>query len=190
MSHRDVTRLLLQWSAGDQEALDRLLPLLYDHLKRLAQAHLRGERSGHTLNPTAVVHEAYLKLADIDRVQWQDRAHFLAVASRVMRRVLVDYARRRNAARRGGGVRAATLAEGFLLSDETAASFLELEDALGRLEAIYPRQGQAVALHYFGGLTLEESGAVLGVSAPTVMRDLRFAEGWLARAWSDERPPA
>lgn len=181
--------MLLQWSAGDQEAFDRLLPILYDQLKLLARAHLRGERTGHTLNATAIVHEAYLRLINADQVQWQDRAHFLAMASRTMRRVLVDYARGRNAAKRGGGAHAVEL-EDHLVADETVASLLELDDALSRLEASYPRQSRAVELHYFGGLTLEEAGAVLGVSPPTVMRDLRFAEAWLAREWSGERPEA
>lgn len=179
----DVTQMLLRWSAGDQEALDRLLPLVYEQLKRLARARLRNERVGHTLNATAVVHEAYLRMVNLDQIQWRDRAHFLGMAARMMRRVLVDYARGHNAAKRGGGWHSVALDEERLLPNDAVEPFLELDDALVRLERAYPRQGRAAELHYFGGLTLEEAGAVLGVSAPTVMRDLRFAEAWLAREW-------
>ncbi len=186
----DVTQMLVQWSDGDDDALERLLPLLYDELKRLAGARMRGERSDHTLNTTALVHEAYLKLIDVDRVQWTDRAHFLAMASRQMRRILIDYAHRRNARKRGGGVEHVALEEERYIPEDYADTLLELDDALQRFEKSYPRQAEAVELHYFGGLTLEESGAVLGVSAPTIMRDLRFAHSWLARDWDPDSPDA
>ncbi len=184
----DVTQILLRWSGGDQEALDRLLPLVYDQLKKLAHARLGGERVGHTLNTTALVHEAYLKLVDINRVQWKDRAHFLAMASRQMRRILIDYAHQRKALKRGGGAQKEVLDEELLIPEEMVETLLELDDALQRLAVHYPRQSKAVELHYFGGLTLEEAGEVLGVSAPTVMRDLRFAQAWLAAEWSVELP--
>ena len=184
----DVTQILLRWSGGDQEALDRLLPLVYDQLKKLAHARLGGERAGHTLNTTALVHEAYLKLVDINRVQWKDRAHFLAMASRQMRRILIDYAHQRKALKQGGGAQKEVLDEELLIPEEMVETLLELDDALQRLAVLYPRQSKAVELHYFGGLTLEEAGEVLGVSAPTVMRDLRFAQAWLATEWSVELP--
>ena len=184
----DVTQILLRWSGGDQEALDRLLPLVYDQLKKLAHARLGGERAGHTLNTTALVHEAYLKLVDINRVQWKDRAHFLAMASRQMRRILIDYAHQRKALKRGGGAQKEVLDEELLIPEEMVETLLELDDALQRLAVPYPRQSKAVELHYFGGLTLKEAGEVLGVSAPTVMRDLRFAQAWLANEWGGELP--
>ncbi len=179
----DVTQMLLRWSDGDQEALDRLLPLVYDQLKHLAHARLGGERAGHTLNTTALVHEAYLKLVDINRVQWTDRAHFLAMASRQMRRILIDYARKKQAQKRSGDRQRIDWEEEPWIPDTYAETLLELDDALQRLEKTRPRPCKAVELHYFGGLTLEETGEVLGVSAPTVMRDLRFAQAWLALEW-------
>ena len=179
----DITQMLLRWSDGDQEALDRLLPLVYDQLKQLAHARLRYEREGHTFDTTALVHEAYLKLVDIKRVQWTDRAHFLAMASQQMRRILIDYARKRKAQKRSGDRQQIDWDEELLISEEYAETLLELNDALQRLETTRPRPCKAVELHYFGGLTLEEAGEVLGVSPPTVMRDLRFAEAWLAREW-------
>lgn len=182
----DATRLLLEWRQGNHDALNRLFPLVYHELRRVAHARLRGERAEHTLGTTALVHETYLKLVNVDRVAWRDRIHFLATASHLMRRILVDYARRRCAGKRGGGAVEVTLNEELLPANQ-AASFIELDDALSQLEMSYPRQCRAVELHYFGGLTLEETGEVLGVSAPTVMRDLRFAQAWLARAWTEEQ---
>ena len=182
----DVTQMLLRWSGGDQEALDRLLPLVYDQLKKLAHARLGGERAGHTLNTTALVHEAYIKLVDINRVQWKDRAHFLAMASRQMRRVLIDYAHKRKAQKRGGGAQKEVLDEEWLIPDAHVERLLEFDDALKRLAKTRSRQSKAMELHYFGGLTLEEAGKVLGVSPATVMRDLRFAEAWLAREWDGD----
>lgn len=183
MKADDVTQLLHRWKDGDQEAFDGLLTVLYDRLKRLAHARLRGERAGHTLNTTGLVHEAYLRLIDIDQVRWEDRGHFLAVASRVMRRVLIDHAREQKAAKRGGHVPNTEFRDDLWMPEEHAQNLLELDDALQQLERAYPRKGRAVDLRYFGGLTLEETADALGVSPPTVMRDVRFAEAWLARAW-------
>jgi RNA polymerase sigma factor (TIGR02999 family) len=183
----DVTQMLRRWREGDPEALDRVLPVVYEELRRLARARLRVERAGHTLGTTGLVHEAYLRLVDVERVDWQDRAHFLAMASRTMRRVLIDYANQRNAAKRGGARQQLTLDEEVAAPEVDLDSVLELDGVLSRLEAISPRQAKAVELRFFGGLTLEETAKVLGTSAPTAMRDLRFAQAWLARELAAER---
>ena len=178
--------MLLQWSSGDRQVLDEIVPFIYEELRRLARSRLHGERSDHTLNTTGLVHEAYLKLVDINKVKWKDRSHFLAMASKVMRRVLVDYAKKRNAQKRGGGEPHVALEEWLLVPPDYEDTLLELDDALQKLEDRFPRQGQSIELHYFGGLNLEETGAVLDVSPATVMRDLRFAEAWLARIWDGD----
>lgn len=178
----DVTRMLLRWRDGEASALDGVLPVVYDELRRLAQARLRRERAGHTLDTAGLVHEAYLRLVDVNRVEWRDRTHFLSMASRVMRRVLIDHANARNAAKRDGARERVTLAPDVAAAPEVDLdALLELDDALRKLEEVSPRQAKAVELRFFGGLTLEEAAAVLGTSAPTVMRDLRFAQAWLAR---------
>ena len=177
----EVTQLLLSLDEGDPGALDQLVPLLYDELRKLARARLRQERPDHTLNTTALVHEAYLKLVDIKRVKWKSRAHFLATASRVMRRVLVDYAHKRRAYKRGGRRQKLGLDEALLIPEAFAESVADLDEALGRLEAVSPRQSEIIEQRYFGGLTLEETAAVLGVSLATAKRDLRFAKAWLTR---------
>lgn len=179
-SHR-VTRLLRRWGGGDEDALDEAVGLVYDELRRLAHRRLRRERSGHTFNTTALVHEAYLKLARVDDSTFSDRAHFLAMASRVMRRILVDYARARKAAKRGGDAEPVTLDEELLVPDDFAESVFELHEALERLEELDPRQARVIEQRYFGGLTLEETAEVVGVSLATVKRDLRFARAWLAK---------
>ncbi len=176
-----VTQLLLHWGDGDEQALDRLLPLVYEQLKQLAHARLAGERADHTLNTTALVHEAYLKLIDINQVQWKDRTHVLAMASRQMRRILVDYARERKAAKRGGVQYKVKLDEERLLPEAQIEIVLELDDTLKRLEELNPRRSQAVEHRYFGGMTVEETAAALGVSRATAERDLKFARAWLAR---------
>lgn len=181
-----VTRLLRRVGDGDTEALDALVPLLYPELRKIAHARLRGERSGHTLSTTALVHEAYLRLVDIDRMEWRDRAHFFAMASRVMRRVLVDYARARGAQKRGGGWKRIELAEAGELSDEHARAIEDLDGALTRLEKVSPRQSRLLEHRYFAGLKLKECAEVLGVSLSTVKADLRFARAWLARELSAE----
>lgn len=189
LSQHDVTQILQEWREGDREALDRLLPLVYDQLKRVARSWLRDERLGHTLNSTAMVHETYLKMIDINQVQWEDRAHFLAMASRVMRRILVNYALKRKAKKRGGDRHKVGLEDDVLMLEEYAETLLELDDALQRMGITHPRQSEAIELHYFGGLTLEEAGEVLGVSPATVMRDLRFGEAWLSREWHGSLHP-
>lgn len=176
----DVTSLLQDWAGGDREALDRLIPLVYQELRRLARQRLRQERPDHTLVTTALVHEAYLRLVDIERVGFQSRAHFLAMASQAMRRVLVDHARRRDAAKRGGGARPLPLEDALHLADEDAARFLELDEALRRLEGVDERQARILEQHYFGGLSIEEIGEAMDLSRSTVKRDLRFGRAWLA----------
>lgn len=178
----DITQMLSRWSEGDQEALDDLLPIVYEQLRKLAHARVQRERSGHTLNTTALVHEAYLKLVGINPVQWKDRAHFFALASGVMRRLLVDYAYRRKTQKRGGDLQRVDLDEERLIPDVDAEKLLELDEALTRLEAQHPRPAKAIEQCYFAGLTNEETAEVLGVSRATVERDLRFARVWLAHA--------
>ena len=177
----DATRLLKRASDGDQEAVEALVPLVYDELRAIAHARLRGERSGHTLSTTALVHEAYLKLVDINQVQWRDRAHFFAVASRMMRRVLVDYAKARGAEKRGGDWKRVDLDEFAELPPEQAQAIEDLDAALTRLEQVSLRQSRLLEHRYFGGLKLQECAEVLGVSIGTVKNDLRFARAWLAR---------
>ena len=179
-SPSDVTLLLRQWSEGDQEALNRLIPLVYAELRRLAHQRLRREQANQSLNTTGLVHDAYMKLIDVRQAQFRDRSHFLAMASRVMRRLLVDHARARRAAKRGGGAGAVELDEAICLSEPQADALAELDDALQRLEALDPRQGQIVEQRYFGGLTLDETAEALGLSLATVKRELRFAHAWLA----------
>lgn len=181
----DVTKMLLQWSEGDEKAFRQLSAVLYDELKHLARARMRRERKGHTFSTTGLVHEAYLRLIDVNRVQWKDRSHFLSMASRTMRRVLIDHARAKKAQKRDGRLRRIPLREEMLASDVDVETLLELDDALQRLEAAHPRRGKAAELRYFAGLTLEETADVLDVSPSTVMRDVRFAEAWLARAWGE-----
>lgn len=176
----DVTQQLLDSRNVGRATLDELVPRVYDELKRLARDRLRHERPDHTLTTTALVHEAYLRLVDVNRVHWRDRAHFLAMASRVMRRVLVDYARSRGAAKRGGGQAAVELEEAQLIPDGYASQVLHLHEALLRLDEISPRQREILEQRYFGGLTLEETAEVVGLSVRTVKRDLRFAKAWLA----------
>lgn len=176
----EITRLLRQWSDGDEEALNRLVPLVYAELRRLAHQRLRREHSNRSLNTTGLVHDAYLKLVDVRSARFRDRAHFLAMASRVMRRLLVDQARARRAAKRGGAAETIELDETLSVSEPQADALADLDDALQRLEAIDPRQGRIVEQRYFGGLSLEETAEDLGVSLATVKRELRFAHAWLS----------
>lgn len=181
-SATQITELLQQWSGGDQDALDRIVPLLYEELRALARRRLGGEASARSLSPTALVHDAYLKLIDVRSSRFRDRAHFLAMASRVMRRLLIDRARARRAARRGGGAEGVPFDDDLIVSDRQAEALSDLDDALRRLEALDPRQGLIVEQRYFGGLTLQETAEVAGVSLATVKRELRFAHAWLVAA--------
>ena len=175
-----VTAILARWRGGDKAALETLIPHVYDHLHRMAQRSLAGERQGHTLSPTALVHEAYLKLLGAD-ASLVDRAHFYAVASRIMRQVLVDHAKARRALKRGGGAHAQELTDEMLVAERQDQTLLELDEALTRLRAINARSADAIELFYFGGVTYVEMAAALGVSETTVERDKKFARAWLYR---------
>lgn len=174
-----VTQLLQQWSEGDEDALARLMPLVHDELHRLAHQHMRRESAGHVLQTSALINEAYLRLVDQPQIRWQGRAHFFGIAARLMRRILVDEARKRNAAKRGGSFIQVPLDEANTLVQEQAANVAALDDALQRLESIDERQGKIVELRFFGGLSIEETAEVLKVSPGTVMRDWTFARAWL-----------
>jgi RNA polymerase sigma factor (TIGR02999 family) len=175
----EVTALLRRWREGDSQALDRLVPLVYPELRRLARRFLQRERPNHTLAPTALVHEAYLRLADKDHPKWQDRIHFYAVAAQLMRRILVDHARSRATAKRGGDVLQVPLDEARDQAAERTTDLLALDDALNRLEGQDPRKSRIIELRYFGGLTLEETAQFLEISVPTVVKEARMARAWL-----------
>ena len=178
---QDVTHLLIQWSKGDSAALDALVPLVYDELRRQAQLYLSHEKPGHTLSSTALVHEAYLRLVKQKGVAWQNRAHFFGVAARMMRRILVDHARRHGYAKRGGGAMTLSLDETVAPAPEREIDLVALDDALDTLAKLDERQSRMVELRYFGGLSIEETSEVLGVSAPTVKREWASARAWLYR---------
>jgi RNA polymerase sigma factor (TIGR02999 family) len=178
-----VTSLLLDWGNGDRSALERLTPIIYEDLLRLAKARLNHEFGDCTLQPTALVHESYLRLADQTKLQCESRAHFYAIAANLMRRVLIDHAKKRKAQKRGGGLRV-TLKTGMDFAAEHAPDSLVLDDALRKLAEIDKRKSQAVELKFFGGLTIEEIGMVLGISVATVGRELRVAQAWLRRELS------
>lgn len=180
MQH-DMTELLLDWNRGDASALERLLPLIYDELHRMAAQYMRRERSSHTLQPTALVHEAYLRLIDQTRVKWHNRSHFFGVAAQLMRRVTVKHAQRHHAAKRGGGKLKVTLDETVATESGRDLDVLALDEALHRLEKLDPRQARIIELRFFGGLTVEEAAQVLKVSAATVHREQRMALAWLKR---------
>ncbi len=177
-----VTELLLQYRNGQPDALDRVFPLIYDELHRIAHAQLEREPEGHTLNTTALVHEAYIRLVDITRVEWRDRVHFLSMAARAMRRILIDYARRHKRARRGGGVRPVTLDEALVAADHQADTLLALDLALEQLASLNQRLVRVVECRFFGGLTEDETAEALQVNARTVRRDWVKARGWLQQA--------
>jgi RNA polymerase sigma factor (TIGR02999 family) len=174
-----VTQLLLAWSKGDRAALEDLLPVVYGELRRIAGRYLRHERPGHTLQPTALVHEAYVKLVDQRHAQWQNRAQFFGVAAQLMRRILVDHARAHAAAKRGGGVSPVTLMDAAGASPPRGVDVLALDEALSRLTGLYPEQGRLVELRFFGGLTIEETGEAMGLSPATVKRQWTVARAWL-----------
>jgi RNA polymerase sigma factor (TIGR02999 family) len=179
----DVTSLLQDWRQGDQSALDRLTPIIYDDLLRLARARLKAEIRQCTIQPTALVHESYLRLADHARLECESRAHFYAIAANVMRRVLIDYARKRNAQKRGAGIRI-TLKTGMDFAEERAPDTLMMDEALRKLADFDERKSRAIELKFFGGMTREEIGTVLGISVATVGRELRVAQAWLRRELS------
>ena len=174
-----VTQLLQEWSNGDDSALTKLMPLVHDELHRLAHQHMRRESAGHVLQTSALINEAYLRLVDKPQIHWQGRAHFFGIAARLMRHILVDDARRRNAGKRGGSFIQVPLDEASAVVQEQAANVTALDDALQRLETIDERQGKIVELRFFGGLSIEETAEVLKVSPGTVMRDWTFARAWL-----------
>jgi RNA polymerase sigma factor (TIGR02999 family) len=176
-----ITQLLLAWQAGDQQALDLLVPVVYEELRRLAHRSMRRERPGHVLQTTALVNEVYLNLVDAHKLAWRDRAHFFAICAKLMREILVHYARARDAQKRGGGLRQISLDESALCAPAPDADLLDLDDALNALSSFDARKARVVELRFFGGLTLEETAEVLGVSADTVGRDWDFAKTWLYR---------
>ncbi len=179
--------MLMDWSNGDQSAVDLLQPLVHKELRRLAASHLRRERPNHTLQPTALVHEAYLRLVQQDQVQWRGRAQFFGLCAKLMRQILVDYARRHRAAKCGGGARPVPLNEALVYAPERSGELLALDDALVRLAQVDARKSQVVELRFFAGMTAEESAEVLGVSANTVLRDWDFARAWLRRDLSGKQ---
>jgi RNA polymerase sigma factor (TIGR02999 family) len=180
----DVTALLVEWTRGDSAAVDKLLPLVHGELRRLAKRQMAGERQGHVLQATALVNEVYLKLIDIRRVQWQDRAHFFAMAARLMRRVLVDFARAGKNQKRGGAMHRVTFDQDLPVVGETPEDLIAIDDALAAFGKEYERKAQVVELRFFGGLSVEETAEVLKISPETVMRDWKFAKGWLLRELS------
>jgi RNA polymerase sigma factor (TIGR02999 family) len=185
-----ITGWLARWNDGDETAFEKLVPLVYQELHRLASSYMRGERSGHLLQTTALVNEAYLRLHETDRIQWQDRNHFYAVAARAMRRVLVDFARARKQHKRNGG-RQVSLDEALTIGSDRSADIVALDDALTTLAKVHPRQSQIVELRFFGGLTEPHIARVLGVSPRTVSSDWRMARSWLLRELNgdDARDP-
>jgi RNA polymerase sigma-70 factor, ECF subfamily len=181
---QDVTALLRAWSAGDEKALDRLLPVLYEELHRTARAYMRRERSGHTLQASALVNEVFLRLVDIHQVQWHDRVHFLTMAAQLMRRILVDHARHRGYRKRGGGERPVPLDELAIVAPCSNSCFVEVDDALNALARCDARKAKVVEMRFFGGLSVEETAAALQVSTQTVLRDWSLAKAWLRREMS------
>ena len=182
----NLTGLLIEWRHGDQAALNKLTPLVYDELRRIAHRYVQRERNGHTLGTTALVNEAYLRLAGQKKIEWQNRAHFFAVTAQVMRHILIDHARRRHYAKHGGDMQRISLAEAGLMSWERARELVELDSALDELAKIDLRKSRVVELRYFGGLGLEETADVLQISVMTVRRDWRAAKAWLYRRMRDE----
>jgi RNA polymerase sigma factor (TIGR02999 family) len=186
----DVTMLLQAWSDGDPTAQDALWPIVYEELRRLAHRQMHRERPDHTLQTNALVNEAYMRLVDWKRAHFKSRAHFFGMCARIMRQILVDYARSRGYQRRGGGAAMEPLDESAIVSPSKSAQLLALEEALTRLAALQPRKGSVVELRFFGGLSVEETAEVLGVSRLTVIRDWNFARAWLLAEVKGEDPPA
>ena len=180
LSTKDISALLRAWSDGDQRALDGLTPIVYEELRRLAHRYMEGERRGHTLQTTALVNEAYMRLVGYNRMRWQDRAHFFAVSAQVMRRILVDHARRHNV-KRGAGVQHVDLDEAAVVARDRTADLVALDDAMTALARLDPRKGQIIEMRFFGGLSVEETAEALNVSPATVRRDWSIAKLWLYR---------
>ena len=185
-SPNEISELLVAWGAGDESALDRLMPLVYDELRRLAHRYMNHERAGHTLQTTALVNEAYLRLVNWREVRWQNRAHFFAVSAKMMRRILVDFARDKQYLKRGGGAIRVSLFEAASFNDQPSADLVALDEALTALAEVDQRKGQVVEMRFFGGLSVEEVAEVLKVSKETVMRDWRLAKVWLLRELGQE----
>lgn len=181
----DLTKLLRDWTGGDRSALDRLLPIVYEELRRTAVAYMHRERAGHTLQATALINEAYLRVIDMNRIEWRDRTHFFALCAQMMRRILVDHARSRIYLKRGGGVRPVTLDESIVVGESTA-QLIALDDALNALALRDERKARVVELRFFAGLSVEETATVLKVSPQTVLRDWSLSKTWLAREMSPE----
>jgi RNA polymerase sigma-70 factor (ECF subfamily) len=188
VASRDITALLKVWAEGDATAFERLVPLVHRELHRIARHCMAGERAGHSLQPTALLNEAYLRLVDITHVAWQDRAHFFAMSSRVMRRILVDVARSKRYLKRGGGTSLAPLDDAMAVAVERGPDLVALDLALQALAQIDPRKSRVVELRFFGGFTVEETGMALGISAETVYRDWQLAKSWLRRELRKESP--
>ena len=186
-SPQDVTQILQECSAGDKNAAEKLMPLVYQELRRLAQNYLSRERADHTLQATALVHEAYLRLVDQTRVTWQSRAHFCGVAAQLMRRILLEHARARMAAKRGGGFQKIYLDETRELAQEQAPDLIALDEALKSLARVYPRESEVVELKFFGGMDAKSIAEVLNVSTKTISRDWNFAKLWLCRELTEQR---
>jgi RNA polymerase sigma factor (TIGR02999 family) len=187
---RDVTGLLVAWCDGDQAAFDRLAPLVYAELRRVAHRYMRGERPDHTLQTTDLVHETWMRLVDVNRVRWQNRAHFFAVSAQMMRRILVEAARRRDARKRGGAISHVAFDEADVAAPDPAIDVVALDEALAAFAEIDPRKARVVELRFFGGLSVEETAHVLQVSPETVMRDWRTSKLWLFRELGRDRPTA
>ena len=177
----EITRLLIDWRGGDQAALEQLIPLVHEELRRLARRHMAHERVGHTLQATALVNEAFVRLIDVQQVKWQDRAHFFAMSSRLMRRILVDFARSKGYQKRGGGAQKVSFDEALFVAREPGQDLVALDDALTALAAFDARKAQVVEMRFFGGLSVEETAEALNVSVDTVMRDWKLAKAWLLR---------
>ena len=178
-SPHEITQLLAEWSNGNQTALDKLYPLVYDELHKMAGRYMNRERRDHTLQTTALINEAYVRLVDQKHVHWENRAHFFAISAQIMRRILIDHARRHAYAKRGGGAQKVSLDETAIVASDPATDLILLDEALGRLAEIDPRRGQVVELRYFGGLNNEEIAGVLKISENTVTRDWNMARAWL-----------
>jgi len=183
----DVTALLVRWGQGDREAMDKLIPLVHQELHRIARRFMAGERATHTLQPTALINEAYVRLVQVRQVQWKDRTHFFAMSASVMRRVLVDFARARRNQKRGGAMALVTFDDQLPVRDESAAGVVALDDALQALASVDERKSRIIELRFFAGLSVEETAEVLDVSRDTVLRDWRLAKAWLARELRDDR---